>query len=121
VSRHSPLKRRGAIEITALASKLVERLAKGRPEASRQGDRRQAGEDASHHAHQHLSAGLPQNAVSRRSLLPNGAATSAPTVYGHARIILRARRSPPAPPPTAEARPSSSKRALRAAARIFCV
>jgi peptidyl-prolyl cis-trans isomerase D len=46
--------------------------------------------------------GLPQNAVQQAFALPKGGVTSAPSVGGKARIILRVLDIIPAPPPTPE-------------------
>jgi peptidyl-prolyl cis-trans isomerase D len=89
-------------EITALASKLVERLAKGETLESLVKETGAKLEKTSPVTRSTSPPGLPQNAVQQAFTLPKGGATSAPTVDGKARIILRVAEITPAPPPTAE-------------------
>jgi peptidyl-prolyl cis-trans isomerase D len=89
-------------EITALASKLVERLAKGETLEALVKETGAKLEKTAAITRSTSPPGLPQNAVQQAFTLPKGGATSAPTVDGKARIILRVAEITPAPPPTAE-------------------
>jgi peptidyl-prolyl cis-trans isomerase D len=89
-------------EITALASRLVERLAKGETLESLVKETSAKLEKTPAVTRSTSPPGLPQNAVQQAFTLPKGGATSAPTVDGKARIILRVAEITPAPPPTAE-------------------
>ena len=90
-------------EVTALAAKLVERLAQGRDHGSaRQGDRRQGGEDERPSRATPRRRACPRTPCSRPSRCPRAAPPPRPTADGKARIILRVADVIPAPPPTPE-------------------
>ena len=89
-------------EITASASKLVERLAKGETLEALATETGGKAEKTIPVTRSTAPPGLPQNAVQQAFALPKGGATSAPTVDGKARIVLRVADVIPAPAPTPE-------------------
>jgi len=89
-------------EVTALAAKLVERLAKGETLEALATETGAKVEKTGVVTRNTSPPGLPQNAVQQAFALPKGGATSAPTVDGKARIVLRVADVVPAPPPTPE-------------------
>ena len=89
-------------EISAAASKLVERLAGGATMealATETGGKLQSTPAVTRTT---SPPGLPHNAVQQAFALPQGGATSALTTDGKSRIILRVASITPAAPPTAE-------------------
>lgn len=89
-------------EVTALASKLAERLGKGE---TMEGLAKETGakvEKTNAVTRNTAPPGLPQNAVQQAFALPKGGATSAPTADGKGRVVLRVAEITPAPAPTAE-------------------
>ncbi|MGE0849139.1 MAG: SurA N-terminal domain-containing protein [Hyphomicrobiaceae bacterium] len=89
-------------EISAAASKLVERLAGGATMealAAETGGKLQSTPAVTRTT---SPPGLPHNAVQQAFALPQGGATSALTTDGKSRIILRVASITPAAPPTAE-------------------
>jgi peptidyl-prolyl cis-trans isomerase D len=89
-------------EVAALASKLVERLAKGETLEALTKETGGKTEKTSAVTRSTSPPGLPQNAVQQAFALPKGGATSAPTADGKARIVLRVADVAPAPTPTPE-------------------
>jgi peptidyl-prolyl cis-trans isomerase D len=89
-------------EIAAYASKLVERLSKGETAEAVAGELGAKLERTPAVTRNTSPPGLPQNAVQQAFALPKGGVTSAPSVGGKARIILRVLDIIPAPPPTPE-------------------
>jgi peptidyl-prolyl cis-trans isomerase D len=89
-------------EVAALAAKLVERLAKGETMEALAAEAGAKVEKTGAVTRNTSPPGLPQNAVLQAFILAKGAATSAPTVDGKARIVLRVADVVPAPPPTPE-------------------
>jgi peptidyl-prolyl cis-trans isomerase D len=89
-------------EIAAYASKLVERLTKGETPAALAAETGAKVETTPAVTRNTSPPGLPQNAVQQAFALPKGGATSAPSVGGKARVILRVVDIIPAPPPTPE-------------------
>ncbi len=89
-------------EVVAIASKLVERLSKGESLEALAAETGGKAEKTPAVTRSTSPPGLPQNAVQQAFALPKGGATSAPTVDGKARIILRVADVIPAPPPTPE-------------------
>ena len=106
-------------EITALAAKLVERLAKGETLEALAKETGAKVEKTAAVTRNTSPPGLPQNAVQQAFALPKGGATSAPTADGKARIILRVADVIPAPPPTPEQTEPPQGRA-RAPAAVGC-
>jgi peptidyl-prolyl cis-trans isomerase D len=89
-------------EVTAVASKLVERLSKGESLEALAAEAGGKVEKTIPVTRNTSPPGLPQNAVQQAFALPKGGATSAPTVDGKARIIMRVEEITPAPPATQE-------------------
>jgi peptidyl-prolyl cis-trans isomerase D len=89
-------------EVTTLASKLVERLATGATIETLAKETGAKAEMTSAVTRNTSPPGLTQNAVQQAFTLPKGGATSAPTVDGKARTILRVAEIIPAPAPTPE-------------------
>ena len=89
-------------EVTALAAKLVERLAKGESVEALAKEIDVTSERTSAVTRNTSPPGLPQNAVQLAFALPKGGATSAPTAGGKTRIVVRVADITPAPPPTPE-------------------
>jgi peptidyl-prolyl cis-trans isomerase D len=89
-------------EVTAIAAKLVERLAKGETLEALASETGGKIEKTSAVPRTAAPPGLPQNAVQQAFALPKGGATSAPTVDGKARVVLRVADVIPAPAPTPE-------------------
>src|SRR5581483_2366997 len=89
-------------EVVALAGKLVDRLAKGEGMEELAKETEGKVERTPAVTRNTAPQGLPQNAVQQAFALPKGAATSAPTTDGKARVILRVAEIIPAPPPTPE-------------------
>ena len=89
-------------EVVALASKLVDRLAKGESMEALLKETGAKLEKTGAVTRNTSPPGLPQNAVQQAFAFPKGGATSAPSVDGKARIILRVAEITPALPPTAE-------------------
>jgi peptidyl-prolyl cis-trans isomerase D len=89
-------------EIAAFAAKLVERLTGGETLAALAKEIGAKTEKAGPVTRATSPQGLPHNAVQQAFALPKGGATSATTVDGKARIVLRVADIVPAPAPTEE-------------------
>jgi len=89
-------------EVAALAVKLVERLNKGETMEALAKEIGAKVERTPAITRNTAPQGLTQNAVQQAFTLPKGAATSAASVDGKARIILRVAEVTPAPTPTPE-------------------
>jgi peptidyl-prolyl cis-trans isomerase D len=89
-------------EITAFATKLVERLANGETAEALAAELGAKLEKTPAVTRNTSPPGLPQNAVQQAFALPKGGATSAPSSDGKARIVLRVVDIAPAPPATPE-------------------
>ena len=89
-------------EVTALASKLVERLTKGETIEALATETGGKAEKTNAVTRSTSPPGLPQNAVQQAFALPKGGGTSAPTADGKARIVLRVADIAPAAAPTSE-------------------
>ena len=103
-------------EVTALASKLVERLAKGETLEALAKETGAKVEKTSAVTRSTSPPGLPQNAVQQAFALPKGGATSAPTADGKARIVLRVADVVPGAPAHAGADRPPEERARAPAA-----
>lgn len=89
-------------EIAAFAARLVERLTSGEPFEALAKEIAAKAEKTGPVTRNTSPQGLPQNAVQLAFALPKGSATSAPTVDGKARIVLRVADVVPAAAPTPE-------------------
>jgi peptidyl-prolyl cis-trans isomerase D len=89
-------------EVTTIASKLVERLAKGETIEALATETGGKSEKTNAVTRSTSPPGVPQNAVQQAFALPKGGSTSAPSADGKARIVLRVADVTPAPTPTSE-------------------